>query len=588
MANRLRKHLFSKLDLWKIRLHASLFFISNIATLSLTPIVATLGCALLIGALLLVPIFRDNNPDLQNALENKAFAFDTNVGNESVPLYNSTHIDTPYIKEYSMPNGTWPNGILVDKSGIVWTVGTKSHTLISFDPKQGRVIASYPIPQDSQKHATKNNNVQSSVSMVWAVVQDKDGSIWFSQADSPNPLWRFDPSTKKFESNHLVSAAPYQLRVDQNTGNIWYTTFTDNKLGVIQKIGKNQNMAGNSNSSISSQYKVTEFNLGNESFPSGLYLKGDSVWVTQSLNNKLVQFKAITDPNNSVVNVVKILEIPSSTSSSNDLSLFDSPYDIVHLGNNLWVTEHDANFITAYNVGSKSVTKFADSSNPHQYVTLPFWLREGAGGGLWFNEHYGNRMALFNTTDLTLTEYEIPTRDPNLGYISNALNFAVDPVNNRNVWFSEYNHDKIGLLNTGVSLPFNIQSSVNKVVLSKMTAHQGEQQKNATTTVVNFEISKNSDNNKGSSAVPPLSSNNNSHEIVFFKTSSSMTHFGVLNSSANFSSNFIDLAKLENNTAKVQLFIQNDYNVPPGNYTLGISATDGRVTKTIYPELIVK
>ena len=287
------------------------------------------------GGLLLVTTFRDNNPDLQNALENKAFAFDTNVGNESVPLYNSTHIDTPYIKEYSMPNGTWPNGILVDKSGIVWTVGTKSHTLISFDPKQGRVIASYPIPQDSQKNATKNNNVQSGVSMVWAVVQDKDGSIWFSQADSPNPLWRFDPSTKKFESNHLVSAAPYQMRVDQNTGNIWYTTFTDNKLGVIQKIGKNQNMAGNSNSSISSQYKVTEFNLGNESFPSGLYLKADSVWVTQSLNNKLVQFKAITDPNNRVVNVVKILEIPSSTSSSNDLNLFDSPYDIVRLGNNL-------------------------------------------------------------------------------------------------------------------------------------------------------------------------------------------------------------------------------------------------------------
>ena len=27
-------------------------------------------------------------------------------------LNNSTHIDTPFVKEYSMPNGTWPNGIL--------------------------------------------------------------------------------------------------------------------------------------------------------------------------------------------------------------------------------------------------------------------------------------------------------------------------------------------------------------------------------------------------------------------------------------------------------------------------------------------
>ena len=39
-------------------------------------------------------------------------------------LNNSTHVDTPYIKEYSMPNGTWPNAILVARNGIVWTVGT--------------------------------------------------------------------------------------------------------------------------------------------------------------------------------------------------------------------------------------------------------------------------------------------------------------------------------------------------------------------------------------------------------------------------------------------------------------------------------
>ncbi len=541
---------------------------------------------MLIGVLLPVHSFRDNSSDPQNALENKAFAFDTNIGNESVPLYNSTHIDTPYIKEYSMPNGTWPNGILVDKNGIVWTVGTKSHTLLSFDPNQGRVIAFYPIPQESQKNATRTNSVQNGVSMAWALVQDKNGSIWFSQADSPNPLWRFDPSTKKFESIRMVSEAPYQMRIDQNTGNIWFTTFTDNKLGVIQKIEKNQS-SGNRNNENSSQYKVSEFNLGNESFPSGLYLKGDSVWVTQSLNNKLVQFKMITGANGKVVNVVKTLEIPSPTSSSDQI-LFDSPYDLVVLGNNLWVTEHDANFITAYNMGSKSATKFADSSNPHQYVTLPFWLREGAGGGLWFNEHYGNRMAFFNTTGLTLIEYEIPTRDPNLGYISNALNFAVDPTNNKNVWFSEYNHDKIGLVKSSVSIPFNIHSSVKKVVLSKMIVGKREQQKKATATVINFEISKNSDNNKSSSEVSPLPNNNNNHEIVFFKTSSSMTHFGVLNSTANFSVNYVDLTKMKNRTAQVQLFMHNDYKVPSGNYTLGISATDGRVTESIFPELTVR
>ena len=135
--------------------------------LILTSIVA--ACALLIGVLLLVHIFGDNSADSENALENKAFTFDPQIGNESVALYNSSSIDTPYIKEYSMPNGTWPNGILVDKGGIVWTVGTKSHSLLSFDPNQGKVIASYPIPQESQKNATRSNSIQNGVSMAWAV-----------------------------------------------------------------------------------------------------------------------------------------------------------------------------------------------------------------------------------------------------------------------------------------------------------------------------------------------------------------------------------------------------------------------------------
>src|SRR5437016_2825251 len=71
-------------------------------------------------------------------------------------LNNSTNIDTPYVKEYSMPHGTWPNAILVARNGIVWTVGTMSHTLIGFDPKQGKIRSSYPIITPEEK-ANKTN-----------------------------------------------------------------------------------------------------------------------------------------------------------------------------------------------------------------------------------------------------------------------------------------------------------------------------------------------------------------------------------------------------------------------------------------------
>jgi hypothetical protein len=61
--------------------------------------------------------------------------YDAKSGGPSSDLSVIQVLDTPYVIESSMPNGTWPNGILVDKHGTVWTVGTKSHTLIKFDPK---------------------------------------------------------------------------------------------------------------------------------------------------------------------------------------------------------------------------------------------------------------------------------------------------------------------------------------------------------------------------------------------------------------------------------------------------------------------
>src|SRR6266516_709792 len=232
-------------------------------------------------------------------------------------LNNSTKIETPYVKEYSMPQGTWPNAILVARNGLVWTVGTMSHTLIGFDPKQGKIRSSYPIITSGEKDNKTNPQSKQGFQMVWSIVEGTDGSIWFPEGGS-DPLWRFDPNTEKFQVIHSISAAPMQMKVDQRSGNIWFTTFGSGTFGVIQKIIANKaGIKGIFNDSITSpEYKVTEFNLGNDSFPSGIFLQGDSVWITETLNhNKLVEFKPIVDANGKVVNVTKVLEIPSLSPS---------------------------------------------------------------------------------------------------------------------------------------------------------------------------------------------------------------------------------------------------------------------------------
>ncbi|MRN41601.1 MAG: hypothetical protein FIO02_11240, partial [Nitrosopumilales archaeon] len=209
-----------------------------------------------------------------------------NTTTHQVFLNNSTHIDTPFVKEYSMPNGTWPNAILVARNGIVWTVGTMSHTLIGFDPKQGKIRSSYPIITPEEEANKTNPQSKQGFQMVWSIVEGTDGSIWFPEGGS-DPLWRFDPNTEKFQVIHSISAAPMQMKVDKRSGNIWFTTFGSGTFGVIQKIiGNKAGIKSNLNDSIASpEYKVTEFNLGNDSFPSGIFLQGDSVWITETLNH---------------------------------------------------------------------------------------------------------------------------------------------------------------------------------------------------------------------------------------------------------------------------------------------------------------
>src|SRR5207249_8712134 len=167
-----------------------------------------------------------------------------------------------------MPNGTWPNGILVARNGKVWTVGTKSHTLISFDPKQGKIVSSYPIITSEEDANKTNPQSKQGFQMVWSIVEGADGSIWFPEGGS-DPLWRFNPHTERFQVIHSISAAPMQMKVDQKTANIWFTTFGSGTIGVIQKVvGNKAGIASNfSATNTNQEYKVTEFNLGNESFP---------------------------------------------------------------------------------------------------------------------------------------------------------------------------------------------------------------------------------------------------------------------------------------------------------------------------------
>jgi streptogramin lyase len=449
------------------------------------------------------------------------------IVSESKSTGSSIVTPNPYVKEFQLPKANFPNGILVDSNGTVWTIGARSNSLIAFDPEQKKAM-SYPLPSGES----------STLTMVWTIEEDSDGSIWFS-GSGKTPLWRFHPQTERFEPVNSLSAAPIQMKLDD--GRIWYASLHKGVIGVVQKEGQEYRL-------------VEELELGNEAFPSGIYVQNRTLWITQSA--KITVFN-MTTFEGGTLDLMKAVQFPEQQ------ALF-SPTDIIINDDSAWVTEHNTSFLTEYNFKTQELRRYSTALHPIQISTLPYWLAQDPNGeGVWFNEHRGNRIAFFDFSTRTLTEYEVPTRDPKGGYIANVLTVASDPTNKNRVWFTELTEDKIGYVDRSVTIPFDIRTPDKQIVLEEGQTAQ-----------INIEVTRN----------PEVQLFNNT---LSFNASSSAAISGVLlNATTSFSPNAIDLSKVSG-TQAVTLELKNE-GISKGNHTLAVSATDGAVIRTIYVKLEVR
>ncbi|MDE1842161.1 MAG: hypothetical protein KGH95_00765 [Thaumarchaeota archaeon] len=432
----------------------------------------------------------------------------------------------PYVTEYSLPENSAPNGIVVAENGMVW-VASKNATLYSVNPSNG-VVSSHQIWSDVMPY----ENAKANATMVWTMLE-YDDKIWFSPYGE-GALWNFDPIKNTYYAIKPESGTPFQMK--SYGGKIWYTTLRGNAIGVL---GKTENGA----------YKISEFHTGNNTGPAGLFLYGNSLWIANVNSQNIVQY-AIDKKGNTVQNISISSRIPKDNSS-----LFSSPTDIHANNNTVWLTEHGTSFLTRYDLHNGIVTRYPTSQNTFHTTTLPFWIRStNESNILWFNEHEGNKIGRFDVSNKTLTEYSIPSL-PRDGYLTYPLNIAQDTHDEKILWFSEWNTDKIGMINGHVKCPFEINLNATHVVVGK---------------------------NKNVSIEMTIPANKNPETLVL-NASSTITPTAELgNLTVKFLPNLINTS----HDNKINILVTND-GVVPGTYTLGLSASDGLVTSTKFVSLSV-
>lgn len=87
------------------------------------------------------------------------------------------------------------------------------------------------------------------------------------------------------------------------------------------------------------------------------------------------------------------------------------------------------------------------------YSTLPYFV-DASGSRVWFNEHYGNKIALLDPTLGTLTEFsEANPPVTNATKIHDDLTVAATETG---LWFTSTTADYIGFVDGSYALPFSM------------------------------------------------------------------------------------------------------------------------------------
>jgi virginiamycin B lyase len=476
---------------------------------------------------------------------------------------NSHPNSSNLVIEYALPAlCEMPLAIGVDSQNQnIWYVSTKNGTLGRYDMNTNSFGEEFRIPS----WPARENPTMSS--QVWDINIDNNGNIWFTD-ERLNALWRFSNDTKSFEiftvpekPEAFGTTYPVSMEIDNNGSNIYFVGIRSPAIWI-----------GN----------ISQMRNGTAEGIERIGIPLDSF---KGIDPELVSTGSVAlDEDNGRLFVSLLAfntkgQILGYDLKNNTFTPYEMPDDItspvgltLDRNDSLWVTDHGTSIFFRLDPASGDITKFTTSTVSPRTLgqsttldaayTLPYWIKTGENGTIWFNQHTGNKMSSFDPNNLTLVEYWIPSQNnlwgpcrdatSNCG-ISNALQFDVDKTNE--VWFSEWSENKIGRVLTDKVLPLSIS-----VLPSNFTLQRGG----------NEEVRIN------------VTSNRNTTITAGMLAAGSFTTTGNLgNLSGVFSENSVRLEPGQ--TKQISLIVTPTQQLEAGNYTLMVGAeiSDASVLRAI-------
>jgi virginiamycin B lyase len=400
---------------------------------------------------------------------------------------NDQPLSNQYVKEYKIPTEcTQPLAITVDHNGQVWFAETNTGDLAKFDPltetfteynnttweEVEKIFIVSALENDAQPTKLR--------SMIWGIDYFPDGSVWFTD-ETTDAIWKFSIDEETYDRisysqiDENKSSLPQKLVIDGSK--IIINDFSGGRLSFLDYAQDRDGLRHYSIPSVVPDAVTSDFAIDSEKnvwytnwVPSGqgILVKFDYPgYEFQSTQGEVTQGLLLQD-------FVEWYNFPSGLTTPNGVTIGPDQ--------KIWIADTSSNYFFSFDPNTEEFIKYTTSiptidsygnasgviKNP---VSRPYWI-EHYDGNLIMNEQTANRIGLFTPSTQTLTEYTIPSRNPNwadcegIDYcgVAQVFDFA---VYDKKIWFTEWVENNIGVIDTSISPPFSVDIDKKQITLAK-------------------------------------------------------------------------------------------------------------------------
>ena len=378
---------------------------------------------------------------------------------------------TDYVREFSIPTPcTNPLAIVTDYDGNVWFTQTNTGNLAKFDPLTER-FTEYDNPSWPPGGR----------SMMWGIDYAPDGSVWFTD-EAYDSVWKFSTIVEQYERIGYPgegNSLPQKLQIYGSQ--IIINDFTGNKLTFLDP----------SQSSDDVSYLSIPSPVDNSVTADFAIDANDNVWFTNWLFQQggvLVKFNqngyfdSVVSNNEKFLPLLDFIEVyalppelltPNGAVVTNDGTIWLADTTSSFFFNFDPITEEFTQYVTSDPLLSTYGNQTGIIKSP---ISRPYWIDADDQGRLVFNEQTSNNIAVMDPKLQSLIEYHVPSKNPNWADCESETGIMMDncglaqifdfAIDGEKIWFTEWVENNIGVVDTSVPLPFEIQLESDILTLS--------------------------------------------------------------------------------------------------------------------------